>query len=210
VGYPLLECWATATLAEVCADAGNAVEAERHALAAQELAGRLDLADALNDALRARISAALIRRDRTGARRLIDEARPLAVTPVDEALLDLYEGTLALRSRAHARAIEVLGLAAERLDGLNRPHQAARAHLLRAEALLAAGSERRATAALNRAAALVGPTGCAGYLLAAARMARQALDRRRSLHNLQHDARVLLDTLSSLTSPDADEVILAL
>jgi len=201
VGYPLLECWATATLAEVCADAGSAAEAERYALAAQEMAGRLDLVDALNDALRARIAAALIRRDRAGARLLIDEARLLVVAPVDEALLDLYEGTLALRSRAHTRASDVLGLAAARLEGLNRPHQAARAHLLQAEALLAAGSERRATAALNRAAELAGPAGCEGYLLAAARMARQALDRRRALRRLRREARLLLDSLAASTTP---------
>ena len=214
IGYPLLECAATATRAEVYADEGNAVEAERQGLAAAELAGRLDLPDALNDALRARIAAALIRRDRQAARRLIDEARPLVVTPVDDALLDLYEGTLALRSRAHRRAVEVLRTAATRLEALNRPHQAARARLLRAESFLARRMGRRATTELDRVAELVLPLGCEGYLRPAARMARQVLAERRTLRRLHREARLMLDGLAASVAPslalvprtdDADE-----
>jgi len=201
ISYPLLECAATATLAEIYADEGNAVEAERQGLAAAELAGRLDLPDALNDALRARIAAALIRRDRQAARRLIDEARPLVVTPVDDALLDLYEGTLALRSRAHRRAVEVLRTAATRLEALNRPHQAARARLLRAESFLARRMGRRATTELNRVAELVLPLGCEGYLRPAARMARQVLEERRTLRRLHREARLMLDALAASVAP---------
>jgi len=201
ISYPMLECAATATLAEVYADEGNAVEAERQGLAAAELAGRLDLPDALNDALRARIAAALIRRDRQAARRLIDEARPLVVTPVDDALLDLYEGTLALRSRAHRRAVEVLRTAATRLEALNRPHQAARARLLRAESFLARRMGRRATTELDRVAELVLPLGCEGYLRPAARMTRQVLAERRTLRRLHRDARLMLDGLAASVAP---------
>ncbi len=201
ISYPLLECAATATLAEVYADEGNAVEAERQGFAAAELAGRLDLPDALNDALRARIAAALIRRDRQAARQLIDEARPLVVTPVDDALLDLYEGTLALRSRAHRRAVEVLRTAATRLEALNRPHQAARARLLRAESFLARRMGRRATTELDRVAELVLPLGCESYLRPAARMARQVLAERRTLRRLHRDARLMLDGLAASVAP---------
>jgi len=201
ISYPMLECAATATQAEVYADEGNAVEAERQGLAAAELAGRLDLPDALNDALRARIAAALIRRDRQAARRLIDEARPLVVTPVDDALLDLYEGTLALRSRAHRRAVEVLRTAATRLEALHRPHQAARARLLRAESFLARRMGRRATTELDRVAELVLPLGCEGYLRPAARMTRQVLAERRTLRRLHRDARLMLDGLAASVAP---------
>lgn len=201
VNYPLLACAATATLAEVYVDEGNACEAERHAQSAVEMASRLDIPDALNDALRARIAAALIRRDRAKARQLIDEARPLTVTPIDEALLDLHEGALALRSRACKRAIQVLGAAAKRLEELNRPHQTARALLLRAEAFLASGSGSRATVALNRMAELVLPLGCEGYLLPSARMARRVLAERRQLRRLRRETRVLLDMLAASVAP---------
>lgn len=197
VGDPLLECAATATLAEACADAGNAAEAENHARAATDLARRLDLTNAFNDALRATIAAALLRRDRAGARRAIDDARPHIVTPVDSALLDLYEGILALRSRAYHRAAAVLGEAAEHLEGVNRPHGAARAHLFHAEALLALGSVRRAEAALNRMAALVLPLGCDGYLHAAARLVRHVHTQYRLLRKLRRETRLVLERLAA-------------
>ena len=200
-GHPMLECAAIATLAEVCADGGDAAEADRHAAAAVDLAARLDLPDAHNDALRARIAASLLRRDRAGARRLIDDARPFVVTPVDAALLDLHDGILALRSRAYHRALEVLGRAAERLEAVNRPHSAARAHLLHAEASLAAGGVRRADAALNRVARLVLPLGCEGYLHPTARLARRVLTQRRMLRKLRRDTRLLLDRLAAAAGP---------
>lgn len=212
LGHPILECAATATLAEVCSDAGEVTLAGQHAQGAMELAARLDLADVLNDALRVRIAAALLRRDRAGARRLIDEARPLVLTPIDGALLDLYDGHLALRARAFGRAAEVLGQAAARLEAVNRPQSAARAHLLHAEALLASGSVRRAEDALNRMAELVLSLGCEGYLRPLARLARQALARRRVLRRLRRDTRTVLEglaaagpSLPSLTPAGDDE-----
>lgn len=198
---PELECDAMTTLAEICIHSGHAPEAERYAAAAVEMSARLDLSHSLNDALRAHIAAVLLRRERGAARRLIDEARALTVTPVDNALLDLLEGMLALRSRAHIRAAEVLDTAAKTLERLSRPHSAARAHLLRAEALLASGTVRRAEDALNRMAELVLPLGCEGYLQPTARLARQVLAQRHLLRRLRRDARQLLDQLATSAAP---------
>lgn len=211
-GHPILECAASATLAEICADEGDAVEAERLAQSSAMLAARMDIADALNDALRARIAAALLRRDRSGSRRLLDEARPLVLTPVDNALLDLAEGMLALRSRAFSRASQALGTVAEQLEQVGRPHHAARAYLLYAEALLATGVSRRADDALNRMAELVLPLGCEGFLRPTARLARQVFSERHKLRRLRRETRLLLDRLAphgrslSLVVPDAEDV----
>lgn len=197
VAFPLLECEAMIALAEVCVDSGDAVEGERHARAAAELALRLHVPGSFNAALRARIAAGLARRDRGGARHLIEEARPLVATPIDGALLDILDGTHAMRSRAHSRAIELLGRAAERLVAVHRPHYAARAHLLRAEAFLATGVVTRAEEALNHAAALVLPLGCEGYLRPTARLTRQALAERHTLRRLRREARAMLDRLAA-------------
>ena len=201
VGYPLVECIATATLAEACADDGDDIWAKHYGEAAAELAARLDLPDALNDALRAGITATLVRRDQVVATRLIDEARPLIVTEIDSALLDFYEGTVALRMRAYDRAAVLLKAAATRLDTLSRPHQAARAHLLHAEALLALGNVRRADGALNRMAELVLPLGCEGYLKATVRFARRVMAERRTLRRLRRETRLLLDSLAEAAGP---------
>lgn len=198
-GYALLDCEAEAALAQVYADEGNATEAERHASVAAALAARLDMPEYLNTALRARIAAALLRRDRAGARSLLDEARPLATTPHDHALLDLLDGTLALRSGAHARAVALLCQAAAHLEEMNRPHSAARACLLQAEALLAGGSVRRAEDALNHMASLVLPAGCEGYLRPVARLARRVLAERRTRRHLWRDTRLVLDRLAGQT-----------
>ncbi len=201
VGNPLLECIATATLAEVCADAADDDEAERQAAAASGLAARLDLPDVLNDALRARVTAALLRREGVVATCFIDEARALVVMPTDSVLLDLYEGIISLKSRAYDRATEILSTVAERLEALSRPHQAARAHLLHAEALLALGNVRRADGALNRMAELVLPLGCEGYLKATVRFARRVMAERRTLRRLRRETRLLLDSLAEAAGP---------
>lgn len=194
---PSMECTASATLAEICADGGDFGDAERHAGHAVDLAARLDDAHLFNAALRVRIAVALARRDRAGARQLIDEARTTAVTPVDNALLDLYEGMLALRSRALGRALERLGHATKQLEQIHRPQYAARAYLLLAEAALGSGRINRAEWALNRMAKLVHGLGCEDYLRPTARMARQVLGARRSLRGLRRRALLLLDGLAA-------------
>jgi DNA-binding SARP family transcriptional activator len=161
-----------------------------------DLSARLDIADLLNAALRVRIAVALARRDRAGARRLIDEARTLAVTPVDSALLDYLEGVYALRVRAFARAVDRLSQSAKALEAVHRLHHAARAYLLLGEAALGNGVQRRAETALNRMAELTGMLDCEGYLRAPARMARQVFAERHLLRGLQKRARVLLDRLA--------------
>lgn len=200
-GHPVLECAALASLADICLDMGNALEAERHAKVAAEMAARLDVGDALNAALRTRIGAALLRRDRSGARRLLDEARPLVITPVDAALLDLYEGILALRSRAYTRAVAALDAAARCLEQVSRPQHAARAYLLYAEAILATGSIHRAEPALNRMAELVLPLGCEGFLRPTARLARQVIAERHMPRRLRTETRQLLDRLALASGP---------
>jgi DNA-binding SARP family transcriptional activator len=123
------------------------------------------------------------------------------VTAYDHALLTLLEGMLALRSNAHERAAGVLGQAAQRLEAVNRGHSAARAHLLRAEALLASGAVRKAEDALNRAAELVIALGCEGYLRPAARLTRRVLAERRVRRHLRRDTRLLLDRLAAAAGP---------
>ncbi len=198
-GYPLVECEATAALAHALVYAGKAADAERIATAAIALATRLDLRGVLNNAWRARISVALLKRDRATARQWIDEARPLAVRPVDVALLDVLDGMLALRSNAHRRAVDVLGRAAECLERVNRPQQAAQAHLLRAESFLALDRIRRAEEALNRMAHLVLPLGSEGYLHPMTRMTHRVATHRRLLRHLHREARLLLDRLMDVT-----------
>ena len=199
ISYPLLESAALATLAEVCADAGLAAAAESHGQAAADLAARLDLVDVLNDAGRARLAAALLRRDRSGARHLLDEARVHAVTAIDAALLAYAEGVLALRARADSRAATLLLAAAQRLEQLDQPHRAARAYLLAGDALLTTSAIRRAEQALNSMAGLALSAGCAGYLAPAARFARHALAGRRVLRHLRRDTRQVLDHLAVAT-----------
>ncbi len=194
-GMALLECEAMAALADVHACSGRASEAEAAGLAAANLALRLDLRTALDVAFRARITAALLRRDRLGARRLIDEARQVAFGPIEDALLSMAEGTLALRMTSYKRAIDILEGAAARLEAANRSQDAARALLLSAEAAFVLGRVRRAEDDLNRMAGLILPLGCEGYLRPLTRWTPRVLAKRRELRRLRRDARLLLDSL---------------
>jgi len=194
-GMALLECEAMAALADVHACGGRASEAEAVGLAAAHLALRLDLRTALDVAFRARITAALLRRDRTGARRLINEARQVAFGPIEAALLSVAEGTLALRMVSYGRAIDILEGAAARLEAANRPQDAARALLLSAEAAFVSGRVRRAEDDLNRMAGLILPLGCEGYLRPLIRWTPRVLAKRRELRRLRRDVRLLLDSL---------------
>ncbi len=195
-GDPLSECAAMIMLSEAVASNGLAVEADRIAGEAAEMAQRLGLEGMVTAAMRARIAAALARRDRAGARRLLEETRPLAATPVDQALHDLLDGAAALRARAHPRAIVLLERAQGRLEAVNRNHQAARACLLRAEALLAVGASSKAETALNRMATLILPLGCEAFLWPTARMTRQVLADRHLLRRIRIDTRQLLDRMA--------------
>jgi len=194
--YPHLECWATSTLAIVCLDSGDIAAAERLAEDARALAERLDSIDTLNETLRTRIAISLWRRDRAGARRRLDEAESLAVTPTDKALLLFLDGMLALRSNASARAAQLLEQAYKALSDLNYPHHAARACFLRAEALVTVGPVRDLEETLNRMTDLVLPPGTEGYLRPMARFARRVLAQHRTLRRLRRDTRDLLERLN--------------
>ncbi len=210
-GDPAAECAAMVTLAEALIAAGHSVEADHYAATAVEMSERLGMGTALNAATQARIRIAVVRRDRTGARKLIEDARPLAVTPVDNALLDLLEGMAALRSRALGRSIVLLERAEDRLLAVNRHHYAARACLLRAEALLASGTSSKAENALNRMTDLMMPLGCEAFLWPVARVTRQVLSERHLLRRLRRDTRQLLDRMAgavptlSLVLPSDEE-----
>ncbi len=194
--HPYIECWAMSTLARVCLDAGDLAEAERLSGEAEALAERLDSADTLNDVLRTRIAIALWRRDRSAARRLLDDAEPRAATPADKALLLFLDGLLALRSNTHARAAQLLERASVALSDLNHPHHAARACLLRAEALLAIGAVRDVEETLNRLSDLVVPPAAEEYLRPITRFARRVFAQHRALRRLRRDTRDLLERLS--------------
>ncbi len=195
--HPYIECWAMSTLARVCLDADDLAAAERLSEEAQALADRLDSTDTLNDVLRTRISIALWRRDRSGARRLLDDAEPLAATPADKALLVYLDGLLALRSNAHARAAQLLERAYVTLSDLNYPHHAARACLLRAESLFAIGAIREVEETLNRLGDLVIPPAAEEYLRPMTRLARRVFAQHRALRRLRRDTRNLLERLGS-------------
>ena len=190
---PAQTCDTMATLTTIYAEQGALARGEELAARTIEFSERIYFPRAANEARRALIWCALLRRDRAGARQLIDSARQQTLPPTDAALLDLLDGAHALRTRAHARAVDVLGEVAQRLERLQRPQFAARALLLRAEALLSSGSVSRAEEALNRAASLVLPLGCEGFLRPTARMTRQVIAERQILRKLRRDTRSLLE-----------------
>lgn len=194
--HPLTLCECRIRLAEICVAVHALREAEDYAARAVDEALRLDAGEALNAALRQRIDVALAHRDAAGARRLIDSAREYASAPMDSAHLDLREGALALRVRAYTRAVERLDAAAETMQRLNRPHWAARAHLLQAEAHLNLGAVGNAVRALNRAAAVVETYRCAGFMLPYARLCRRVVAERHLLRRLYKPARALLALLA--------------
>lgn len=80
---------------------------------------------------------------------------------------------------------------------MHRPHEAARAYLLLAEAALGAGAQRRAEHALNRMADLASRAACEGYLRPTARLARQVVGERRLIRGLRRQTRQLLESLAT-------------
>jgi DNA-binding SARP family transcriptional activator len=112
------------------------------------------------------------------------------------AILDLYEGCLALRYGANRRATTLLDAAAKQLEAAQRPQEAARALLLLAEASFRAGHVRQTEAALNHMETLVMRTDCAGYLEPVVPYAYRVLQQRRELRRLRSATRALLDLLA--------------
>jgi ATP/maltotriose-dependent transcriptional regulator MalT/DNA-binding SARP family transcriptional activator len=196
-GDPVLECDVTATLATACLERGDNRQAETLAETALELADRVFAPQARHEARRVLIGAALARRERALARQLIDESRQLAMPPIDAALLNMLDGMLALRSRAHTRAAQLLAEAAQNLTALHRPQYAARANLLRAEAVLLGGSITKAEDTLNLLTAMVEPLGCEAFLRPTIRFTRQVVIERLTLRRLRRPTRNLLERLCS-------------
>ena len=194
---PARTCETMATLSSVCAERGDIEAAAEIASRTIELSERVYAVASANEARRALIWCALLQRDRAAAKQLIETARQHELSPLDSALIDLLDGTHALRTRSYARAADVLGDTAHRLDLLQRPQYAARALLLRAEAFLSSGSVSRGEEALNHAATLVLPLGCEGFLRPVARMTRQVLAERQILRKLRRDTRVMLDQMAA-------------
>jgi len=196
-GDPLLACGALCALAEALIALRRVGESAAAADQAMELARRMGQAQLLNEALRTRIVGALLARDRGRSRELVEEARTLVMTPVDEAILDWLEGAAALRVQSAARAALLLTRAAERLEAVHRPQLAARAYLLLGEASLDLNVVSRAEAALNRMATVAVTASCEAYLRPIAGMARQAVSAPAYLKRLRQDTRALLARLGA-------------
>ena len=194
-GHAIVAANCLAGLAEVLVDEGQAGEASDIADQALERANGLQLPDVWNRAQRARLAAALARRERGKARLLLDEALPRARTFIDQALLAFGQGQLSLRSRAYALAAQQLTDAAEDLTRVQRPHIAARAWLLAADAYLARGVVGKAEQALDRASRCLQPQ-TALYLRPTFRLARRVAERYHALRHLRVPTRTLLDQLA--------------
>lgn len=186
-----------ATLAEVMLDAGKSSAAGRYAEEALERAGRLHMPGTWNRAQRARLAVALARRDRAGARALLDEARPRVVTAIDQALLAYAEGQIALRAGSYALAAQRLEAAARDLLAVQRPQVAARAWLLAADAYLARETVGKAEAALDQMARCIQPR-IYPYLRPILRLAHRVGERYRFLRRLREQTRALLNQLTGL------------
>jgi len=182
--------------ARLCTDAGDAPEGMAVGCDALKAALLASDAEAMVEGYRASIAAAIALHDTATARGLLLEARGVSVLPADAAILDFYDGALALRLGANRRAIQLLQVAAGQLEATMRPHEAARALLFLAEASHRAGRVRATEAALNNMATIVARTDCAGYLLPIAPGARRVLRHRRQLQRLRAGTYALLDALA--------------
>ena len=194
-GHAIVAANCLAGLAEVLVDEGQAGEAADIADQALERANALQLPDVWNRAQRARLAAALARRERGKARLLLDEALPRAHTAVDRALLAYAQGQLSLRSRAYTLAAQQLTVAAEDLTRVQRPHVAARAWLLAADAYLARDVVGKAEQALNRACRCLQPQ-TALYLRPTFRLARRVAARYPALRHIRMPTIAVLDLLA--------------
>ncbi|HEY8283271.1 MAG TPA: BTAD domain-containing putative transcriptional regulator, partial [Chloroflexota bacterium] len=205
-GHAIVTANCLAGLAEVLVDEGQAGEASDIADEALKRANSLQLPDVWNRAQRARLAAALARRERGKARLLLDEALPRSRTFIDQALLAFGQGQLSLRSRAYALAAQQLTAAAEDLARVQRPHIAARAWLLAADAYLARDVVGKAEHALDLACRCIQPQ-TSLYLRPTFRLARRVAERYRLLRHLRMPTRALLDLLAGAeTDPTAVRV----
>jgi ATP/maltotriose-dependent transcriptional regulator MalT len=197
-------CIALGQLARMLVDAGEAARGQELGEQALETARRLEDEDAWRAAQRALIAACIAQRHTSEARARIAVVRAESVPPPELAELDYLEGFRELRTGAFRTAAATLGRTARQLEELNRPHLAARSHLLHAEALLARGLARPAQAALNAAAALAAARQCEGYLLPLARYLPAMLGR---CHVLRPNAaaRSLLRKLAAAAGPATPE-----
>ncbi len=193
-------CIATAELALAMIDDGNQARGSPLAEKTLHTAFRLDDQEAIRTSYRAAIMAAIARKQIGEARRLLAEARNESAPPPDLASFDYLEGLAALRAGGLRTASATLAAAAAALTSLKRPHLAARALVLRAEAQLANGRVRNAEDALNAGARLAMDNRCEGYLLPIARYARTLTSKRRELVRLNDAARALLQRFAGETA----------
>ena len=200
LGWPYHgQCVFLSTLAEVCADMGDAVGAEAHGLRAFQRATQQDQAPVARNGQHSRITAAILNRDEESVEKLIGEARGMGGSDHERTLLDLLAATWDIRCGEYQRAAGNLKGISSRLIELGRPHQAARALLLRAASLSAATSGKTTCAIeINRVAELVLPLGCEGYLYPTARLIPDLFaGRDRLTTRLTKDAAALLDRLAA-------------
>ena len=202
-GRAYAACIAQGQLAQALVEAGEPEQGEDLARQVLATAREQDNEAAVRTAERTLIAAAIGRGAFGDVRRLLAEARHAGVPAPELATLEYLEGYCALRSGAYRAAAETLANAAKQLEKLDHPHLAARALLLRAEALVSNGVSRPAAEALNASAALVTARQCEGFLLPLAHDVRTVQAKRRALLRLNAPARSLLQKLEAAAAPPA-------
>jgi len=204
LGQSIYLAYATGTLAEMCANAGDWNAAEDHGKAVLGMAASQSSRKAMRDALYARLWAALLRPtlDSAAAGALLEATADLSRTRREHAMLALFDGFLAYRQGQHAQAADLLRVADE-LEAIGYIPLAARALLLYAASLHDAANthRRRVTDQLNRLADLVLPLDCGGYLRPLARVVSDLLSARHELGRLRKDTAKLLDNLAGTLPP---------
>jgi len=170
-----LSCHAAACLSGIAVELGDPNEALLHGDTACEQADLIKDSRALAEAYRGLLAARIARRQAGHVRALLEEGREACTLPSDLAWFDYYEGLQALRLGMRMKAATCLGEAATKLANLHRPHAAARAYLLLAEALAQEDQVGRTTNALNTLEQIVHEADCLAYLLPMARYARTVL-----------------------------------
>jgi len=204
LGQSIYLAYATTTLAEMCANAGDWNAAEDHGKAVLGMATSQSSRKAMRDALYARLWAALLRPtlDSAAASALLEATADLSRTRREHAMLALFDGFLAYRQGQHAQAANLLRVADE-LEEIGYIPFAARALLLYAASLHDADNthRRRVADQLNRLADLVLPLGCGGYLRPLARVVSDLLSARHELGRLRKDTAKLLDNLAGALPP---------
>jgi len=196
-GMACAACCAQGDVAQAVVEIGDLARGEELARQALASARGLDNEAAVRTAQRALIGAAIGRRATGEVRRLVADARHGGLPPPERATLDYLDGYCALRSGAYRAAAETLGRAAATLEQLDHPHLAARAYLLRGEALLAQGCTRQAAEAINAAAKRPAGGACDGYLLPLQRHLPTTLAKYATLFGLRASTRLLLRRIAA-------------